>query len=273
MNQAGTGAGGLGTPAGGEGLLPGLSRAAARIFARDVERWGLSPVSALMIALFPVLATLAFIAAVPMPGLFMWMIDEDSLLESVQFILVLAATAVFARLSARLIRDRRGVGLLYVLVTAGLFFVTGEEISWGQRILGLRTPGALEAINTQQEISVHNIRGLHGPFIYAVMLAGLYGAVVPLLGLALRAGDRSGLGRLLVPPLCLVPAFFMPFGYRLCRLVLQPERFVEPGYRVFVITEFNELTELCLYFGLLVFGWLNLRARPEPRVPPPSPVR
>jgi hypothetical protein len=34
---------------------------------------------------------------------------------------------------------------------------------------------------------------------------------------------------------------------------------VSPGYPVFVITEFNELAELCLYFGLLAFAWLNLR--------------
>ena len=209
-----------------------LLRDGADVFGRDAEAWGLSPRRAVLIALFPVLATVAFVAAAPVPRLFMWMIDEDALLETVQFVLVLSATLVFAVLSARLLRGRQLVGLLYALVTVGLFFVAGEEISWGQRIFGLRTPEALEAL-------------------------------VPLLALALPAGQRaSRLGRLLIPPLFLIPAFFMPFGYRFTRLALQPEQYVEPGYRVFVITEFNEVTELCLYFGLLVFGWLNLRRRP-----------
>ena len=233
------------------------------VFTADAEAWGLTVRRALLVALFPALVTLVFVAAGFRPRLFLFLIDEDGILETAQFILVVSATLVFARLSARLVRDRRPLGLLYAVAAMALFFVAGEEISWGQRILNLRTPDALEAINTQQEITVHNIQGMHQPFIYAVMLAGLYGAVVPLMGLLLSAERRySRIGRLLIPPLYLVPAFFMPFGYRFCRLVFRPERYVEPGYRVFVITEFNEATELCLYLGLLVFGWRNLRHLP-----------
>ena len=50
---------------------------------------------------------------------------------------------------------RRGV---YVLGAAALLFVAGEEISWGQRILGFATPDALAALNRQDEFNVHNIR-------------------------------------------------------------------------------------------------------------------
>jgi len=243
-------------------------RGGPALFRHDASAWGLTSRQALIIALFPVLAALAFVAAVPFPGLFHWMIDEDSLLETVQFVLILATTGVVTWLSTRLLRTGRGgIGTLYVLLALGTFFIAGEEISWGQRIFGWRTPEALEAINAQQEISVHNIYGFHQLFIYAVMLGGMYGTVMPLVGLALSAERRrSTTISLLIPPLFLVPAFFMPFGYRLVRLVFRPEQYVEPGYRVFVITEFNELTELSLYFGLLVFAWLNLRRlRQEPQ--------
>lgn len=238
-----------------------FGRGGAALLRHEALAWGLTPRQALMVALFPLLAALAFVAAVPFPGLFHWMIDEDSLLETLQFILILATSGVVTWLSARLIRTGRGgIGALYVVLALGTFFIAGEEISWGQRIFGWRTPEALEAINAQQEISVHNIHGFHQLFIYAVMLGGMYGTVMPLVGLALSAERRrSTTTSLLIPPLFLVPAFFMPFGYRLVRLVFRPEQYVEPGYRVFVITEFNELTELCLYFGLLVFAWLNLR--------------
>jgi hypothetical protein len=202
---------------------------------------------------------LVFIAAAPFPSLFLWLVDEDSLLEWLQFIFLLPASLLFAWLGVRLMHaGRRGFGVLYVLLALGAFFVAGEEISWSQRILGISTPETLEAINAQQEISVHNIYGFHQLFIYAAMFGGMYGAITPLLKLAFPADRRrSTLSYLLIPPLCLVPAFFMPFGYRLCRLVLPLERYYPQ--RAFIITEFSELTELCLYFGLLVFAWLNLR--------------
>jgi hypothetical protein len=170
----------------------GLFRRGAELFARDAEAWGLTPRQALILALFPIAATLAFLGTVPFPGLFRWVNDEDSLMET--------------------------------------------------------------------EISVHNIYGFHQRFIYAVMLGGMYGAVAPLVRSAFSARQpRSNLSYLLIPPLCLVPAFFMPFGYRLYRLLFLPNLSHSRGYGVFVITEFNELTELCLYFGLVVFAWLNLR--------------
>jgi hypothetical protein len=231
------------------------------VFSRDAEAWGLTARQSLVIALFPLLATCAIVATVPFHGLFRWVIDEDSLVESLQLLMLLAADVLLAWLSKELIRARRHVfSGLYVLLTLATFFIAGEEISWGQRIFGFRTPETLESINAQQEISVHNIYGFHQPFIYAVMFAGLYGAVVPLLALGLgNERTRPSLSYLLIPPLCLIPAFLIPFGYRLLRLVFLSDLSGAPGYLAFAITEFSEVTELSLYFGLLVFAWLSLR--------------
>jgi hypothetical protein len=239
--------------------IAALLHSGAEMFARDAETWRLEPDRALMIALFPIMAMFAFVATVPFPRLFAWVIEEDHLVEWSQFVLILSASVLFARVSVRLIRTaRRRLGMLYALLALGAYFVAGEEIAWGQRILGLRTPMKLEAINAQQEISIHNIYSLHAAFIYAVMLVGLYGAVMPLVGLAFSADRRrSALSHLLIPPLCLVPAFLVPFSYRFWRLVFRPE--LNYSYRTFVITKFSEIGEVCLYFGLLVFAWLTLR--------------
>ncbi len=44
-----------------------------------------------------------------------------------------------------------------------LFFVAmGEEISWGQRIFGWNTPSAINEINSQGEINLHNISFVNG---------------------------------------------------------------------------------------------------------------
>ena len=234
-------------------------------FRRDTDAWGLTPRGAIIIALVPILVVGAIIATIRFPRVFRWVIDEDSVVENIQFILILAAGVFFGWSSARLLRTgRASFGILYALVATATFFVAGEEISWGQRILGLRTPDALEAINWQREISVHNIHGFHQPFIYAVMLAGLYGTIVPSIGLAWSTRRPApSLAFLLVPPVCLVPGFFTPFGYRLFRMVFRPE-LAYPG-RIFVITEFSEVTELCFYFGVFVFAWLAWRRlRHEP---------
>src|SRR5690606_27922034 len=52
---------------------------------------------------------------------------------------------------------------LSLLVLAILFFFgAGEEISWGQRILGFDTPDELSAVNAQDEANLHNVEILGG---------------------------------------------------------------------------------------------------------------
>lgn len=45
----------------------------------------------------------------------------------------------------------------YYGAAAVFFFGFGEEISWGQRILGFSVPKNLENINSQSELTFHNI--------------------------------------------------------------------------------------------------------------------
>lgn len=52
--------------------------------------------------------------------------------------------------------------LFYLLFGMLFLFGFGEEISWGQRVLALETPQALQTINTQGEINIHNLRIFHG---------------------------------------------------------------------------------------------------------------
>lgn len=85
--------------------------------------------------------------------------DEDGFFETIGALGFLIASALFALVFRQALA--RGAGRIYlfvVLALAGAFFIgAGEEISWGQRWLGVHTPAALEAINRQNEINVHNI--------------------------------------------------------------------------------------------------------------------
>lgn len=77
--------------------------------------------------------------------------EEDQLFENLTSLLFFGASYFFAR---SFLAGRNGWFLLLAIV----FFVGGgEEISWGQRILGFNTPEALSEINVQHEFSLHNI--------------------------------------------------------------------------------------------------------------------
>jgi hypothetical protein len=62
---------------------------------------------------------------------------------------------------ARKTLDKTKASLIKQLVYLGLaalfFFGAGEEISWGQRILGFQTPESLSEVNRQEEFNLHNL--------------------------------------------------------------------------------------------------------------------
>jgi hypothetical protein len=62
---------------------------------------------------------------------------------------------------ARKTLDKSWVSLVKQLVYLGLavlfLFGAGEEISWGQRILGFQTPESLSEVNRQEEFNLHNL--------------------------------------------------------------------------------------------------------------------
>ena len=45
----------------------------------------------------------------------------------------------------------------FLLFSASMFFGAGEEISWGQRIIGFETPQQIVEINVQKEFTLHNL--------------------------------------------------------------------------------------------------------------------
>ncbi|HSL41879.1 MAG TPA: hypothetical protein VK897_00505 [Anaerolineales bacterium] len=47
--------------------------------------------------------------------------------------------------------------LVYLALALLFFFGAGEEISWGQRILGFQTPEQVAEVNTQEEFNTHNL--------------------------------------------------------------------------------------------------------------------
>ena len=128
-------------------------------------------------------------------------LQEDHEIEWSQAVLYLYAGVMGLWYS---VRARRSFDIL-----VGLFclFLAGEEISWGQRLLGLSTPVYLMEYNHQQELNLHNLVGGNGQHIAIIVVLAGYGIVLPLAktwGWSSRLMERIGLT---APPAFLVPWF------------------------------------------------------------------
>lgn len=133
---------------------------------------------------------------------------EDGVVEYVTAALYLvAAISLFATGFGRAARK------VWILpLGAACFFVAGEEVSWGQRIVGLATPTALAELNVQGEANLHNIAGIHGSVRGAgvIVLLTLF-ALLPLAAHYLSSA-RGLVDRLGFPLPPLMAAFLVVLG-------------------------------------------------------------
>lgn len=176
---------------------------------------------------------------------FRFVTREDSVLEWPQF-LAFATAAVFAALAAaRLYPGRRLLlAVFFALMGVSCLFIAGEEISWGQRILGFETSETWREINKQDETTLHNVEGVLVIFNGAMLLISTIAVVASLVFLRRRP---AGLLGWLVPPSYMVPAFATMMVYKTVRFTILPES-------SFTVVKLGEWAELCLAVALAVFA-------------------
>ncbi len=174
--------------------------------------------------------------------------QEDGVVESLTALFYLAACASF------LLANRRYAWRnIWLWGFALLFLVAaGEEISWGQRALGFSTPAALAEINVQQEMTLHNIKWIHGN-IRALALVVIFGIcyVIPISNrvhpVTRRQFERSGMPIFPIWAIGIVTVAVM--------LMAVPRLMFGT-----IIFEVDELGEVILSLAFLVFGVNVFRA-------------
>jgi hypothetical protein len=222
----------------------------------DSARRGVSPTAAELLFVVPAIGAVAVALAATHSGLFDFLVEEDSLLEWLQ-VPGFFGGFVFGLLLALHARRQRNTAAVaaYAIFAAACLFVAGEEISWGQRLLGLETPERLAELNNQDEVTVHNIVEIRVLFKFFLIALGLAGAVVPWLAYA-----RDSRWLQVLPPLFTTSAFLLVFGYNAGRLVFFPEGFF--GWEEsFIVGKYGEWPETCLAAVAAGYGWLAWRAR------------
>lgn len=155
---------------------------------------------------------------------------EGGLIEDATSIVYLLATLIGALIILQLIRcNLTAFGCIYLGLSVGLFFIAGEELSWGQRGFHWSTPEMLMKWNNQGETNLHNIlnRSALGALYIA---AGLYGAFSRLLA-PTNLKTQYRLATDLVTPDWFLGLYFFPaFGGGLGRCLA-----VNPGMRLKIL--------------------------------------
>jgi hypothetical protein len=212
--------------------------------AFDGQFWGLSNRWSASLLTAPFLGAALFGVIALLPGLYNALVREDSVLESLQVIAYAAATGLAAVTGWRLWRTgRRGLGALFFVFACCCLFAAGEEISWGQRVLGFGTPEEVAAVNGQEELNVHDVVEVQGKFNLGLALASLYGLAAPWL-------VRRPV--LAVPPIALGGAFLAMLAY----ISVRAEFFPHPGHE---LAKFSEWPETCFALALAAFAVLAWR--------------
>jgi hypothetical protein len=153
------------------------------------------------IFLFPVLLFVALVGIYLIKyDTYRFLEDSEGPLEFVQansYFVALALGAA-AMVRARRANDKPAFWLMGIF-TLGTFFVFGEEIEWGRRILGFDTPEFFLRHNGQRDITLHNLNLIEGRKLHhkAFLIVGLYGTFAWLV--ASRINLRKEV-LLLVPP-------------------------------------------------------------------------
>lgn len=227
-------------------------------FISDSTRaWDLSPRMILLLEILPfVIALSGVVAALLGKSAYKWYTREDGFVEDAQVLFYSLALILSLVNAQRQWRDgEKMVAFLFIGFGLCLFFLIGEEISWGQRIFGWQTAASFASSNKQEETNLHNIYGVGSAFKWIQLVVGAYGTLLPLVILRWKVPARfEKLSAAAIPHVSLVPYFVMLFVWRIFRnLTDVPERFY------FVVSEYNEVLEWVLALGFSLFMIYQLR--------------
>ena len=136
----------------------------------------------LAIALIPLIIVIFYSGLLTIPatrGIAIWGLAENRPVELLTFFFAMAGGIQGLILVWRLRQHRAGkVAFWFYLVFAlGLLVIAAEEVAWGQWFLGFETPTAIENINTQGELTLHNYEGFNDHLEIFPLTSGLAGLI------------------------------------------------------------------------------------------------
>jgi cell division protein FtsW (lipid II flippase) len=123
-----------------------------------MQKWSWSLTEKIILLLVALMLVTGFVLFYANRELFMRYTYEDGIVEWLTVFGLLLGSAVCIYRFVKLLRKRNGIFLAVTLLLGiMLFVVAGEEISWGQRILGIESSDFFQKNNLQKETNFHNL--------------------------------------------------------------------------------------------------------------------
>ena len=116
----------------------------------------------LLLAWTPLLIVLIYACLLILPPtreLAIWMLEENRPVELLSFIFAVLGGIFGLILVWQLKQQTRSLVplLFYLAFAVGFLFLGAEEVAWGQWFVQFETPSAIQDINTQGELTLHNL--------------------------------------------------------------------------------------------------------------------
>ena len=111
-----------------------------------------------VLAILAALVVIGLALALYDPRLFRMYTNEAGPIENLTVVMLLGGAWVCFRRAWRLRRGRRALFLAATVLLGALFVgAAGEELSWGQHLIGFATPEFFRQHSAQREANVHNL--------------------------------------------------------------------------------------------------------------------
>jgi hypothetical protein len=217
----------------------------------------------ILVALFAAACAGLALLAMVAPRSFVQLLREDGPLENGTVLLYgLSAASCLAMIHAA--RGHRTLQLSLGVLAALFLLVGGEEISWGQRLLGFGTPEELATVNVQGEFTVHNIYSISLVTYPALAVTAMLLFVAPLLYGKSAAVRRiaQGLELPVAPPVCAKLYGLMILAYFAVGLRLGTPTPLPITYSGFAPHFDDEMMEFLISALFAVFALSGWRLRP-----------
>lgn len=179
-------------------------------------------------------------------------IREDGLVETAQ-IFIYILSSVYAFNISHIFKGKNKINFYtFKLLGFLLFFVALEEMSWGQRLIGVDTPSFISEINSQGEITVHNLHLFQSKLHLIYMIVGFYGSILPMLLKKHKQGLYNKLSLFFPKPHLFFYYFAILFFYFLLEYQVYYLQIIS-GYFM-DISRWQEVAELILSLGFLFYS-------------------
>lgn len=204
---------------------------------------------------------------------------EDHVAEWMSFFALLGTSLVFLityfRIRHQSPRKARMAELSLLVLALMFFAAAGEEISWGQRILGFETPETLRNYNEQGEFNFHNLPFLdqrnkllidHYDVINIVWF--VFVIAIPLAAKSSQRMHRLISRTIVIAPYSLGLLFILNYVAGKIYKFILPEM-IEIKYRIANINEIREMLFAVLFLTVAIHIYYSL-VDPEPDELKPS---